>query len=195
MKFHFFAYMARMKYIKRWGLMRSFEEENIMEHSLQTAMVAHALALISKRIFGNEHIDPEHIMAIAAYHETSEVMTGDLPTPVKYFNPEIRDAYKEIEEMANDRMLKMLPSELKEDYRKLIQVHDSGDYVLVKAADKICAYLKCVQELRSGNPEFKDAEVSLRTEIEASPLPEVGYFMEHFAPGFELSLDQLKAES
>lgn len=194
MKFHFFAYMARMKYIKRWGLMRSFEEENIMEHSLQTAMIAHALALISKRIYGNEQINPEHIMAIAAYHETSEVMTGDLPTPVKYFNPEIKNAYKDIEAMANEKLLNMLPEELTGDYRELLAAHESSEYVLVKAADKIGAYLKCVQEIRSGNPEFRDAGESLRKEIESSPLAEVRYFMEHFAPSFQLSLDQMKAE-
>lgn len=190
MKSHFFAYMARMKYIKRWGLMRSSEEENIQEHSLQTAMIAHALALISNRIFGG-HTDPEHIMAIAAYHETSEVITGDLPTPIKYFNPQIKEAYKDIEEVANEKLLRMIPEELRDDYAALMIHHGDEEYRLVKAADKICAYLKAVSEVRSGNAEFTDAKETLMDEINRMNLPEVKYFMEHFASSFELTLDQM----
>lgn len=183
--------MARMKNIKRWGLMRSAVDENIQEHSLQVAMIAHALALIAKRIYGKD-VDPEHVMAIAAYHETSEVLTGDLPTPIKYYNPQIKEAYKEIEAIANEKLLGMIPEELRSDYRELIADHSADDYVLVKAADKICAYLKCIEELRTGNDEFKDAKESLLSEINRYDLPEVRYFMTTFAPSFALTLDEMK---
>ncbi len=190
MKFHFFAYMARMKYIKRWGLMNSVKEENIQEHSLQTAMIAHALALISNRYFDG-HVDAEHIAAIAMYHETSEVLTGDLSTPIKYFNPKIKTAYKEIEKIANEKLLQMLPDELRPEYEKLILDYTPEEYKLVKAADKICAYLKCVEEMKSGNLEFREAKNSLWHEIQKMHLAEVDYFMENFGESFELSLDSL----
>ena len=146
----FFAYISRMKHIKRWGLMPSFREENIQEHSLQVAMFAHALALIQNKRY-NGHLDPEHVMALAVYHETAEVITGDLVTPIKYYNEEIRSAYKKIEKEAEERMISMLPEDLKEDYRPLIQPSDPEEKLLVKAADKIAAYTKCLEERRSGN--------------------------------------------
>ena len=190
MKYHFFAYMARMKHIKRWGLMNNSKEENIQEHSLQVAMVAHALAVIRNEIFGGR-VDAEHIMAIAAYHETSEVITGDLSTPIKYFNPRIKDAYKEIEKIADEKLLEMIPEELQPVYRKLVTDYSEEEYRLVKAADKICAYLKCVEETRSGNKEFSQAQRSIYQEIVKMQLPEVEYFMETFAPSFDLTLDEM----
>lgn len=190
MKYHFFAYMARMKYIKRWGLMRNGQDENIQEHSLQTAMIAHCLALIRSRILGRE-IDAEHIMAIAMYHETSEVLTGDLATPIKYFNPKIKTAYKEVEHIANEKLLQMIPEELRPEYEKLITGYSAEEYELVKAADKICALLKCKEEIKSGNMEFREAGNSLEMEIRQMNLPEVEYFMEHFGESFERSLDEL----
>lgn len=190
MNYHFFAYMARMKYIKRWGLMRNGREENIQEHSLQTAMIAHCLALINNRVFAGG-AQPEHIMAIALYHETAEVLTGDLATPIKYFNPKIKAAYQEIEKTANDKLLQMLPEELRPDYEQLIKSHTSEEYRLVKAADKISALLKCIEETKSGNTEFREAKKSLEKEIQSMELPEADYFMRHFAGSFELSLDEL----
>ncbi len=190
MKYHFFAYMARMKHIKRWGLMNNSKEENIQEHSLQVAMIAHALAVIRNEIFGGR-VNAEHIMAIAAYHETSEVITGDLSTPIKYFNPRIKDAYKEIEKIADEKLLEMIPEELQPTYRRLITDHTEEEYRLVKAADKICAYLKCVEETRSGNKEFSQAQRSIYQEIVKMQLPEVEYFMETFAPSFDLTLDEM----
>ena len=190
MNYHFFAYMSRMKYIKRWGLMRNGREENIQEHSLQTAMIAHCLALINNRIFGGD-VDAEHIMAIGVYHETSEVLTGDLATPIKYFNPKIKDAYKEIEHIANDKLLQMIPEELRADYEKIIDGYSQEEYRLVKAADKICALFKCVEEIKSGNMEFREAKNSIEKEITQMNIPEVEYFMTHFAPSFELTLDEL----
>lgn len=192
MNYHFFAYMSRMKYIKRWGLMRNGREENIQEHSLQTAMIAHCLALIHNRVLGLEEVDAEHIMAIAMYHETSEVLTGDLATPIKYFNPKIKDAYKEIEHIANEKLLQMIPDELRPEYEKLISRYSAEEYVLVKAADKICAWLKCLEEIKSGNAEFREAGSSIEREIHQMQLPEVEYFLENFGKSFELSLDELE---
>ena len=192
MSYPFFAYMSRLKYIARWGLMRSTIPENDAEHTLQTAMIAHALALIRQDIF-HEPTDPEHCAMLALYHDASEVFTGDLATPIKYFNPEIKRAYDAIEEFAKGRLNKMLPSELQAAYQPLL-FRDEADrelWKIVKAADKICAYLKCVEELKSGNQEFVKAERAIRAEIDKMAAPEVGYFMEHFAPSFGLALDEL----
>jgi 5'-deoxynucleotidase len=189
---HFFGYMARMKYIKRWGLMRNTREENIQEHSLQVAMVAHALALIKNRLYGGS-VDAERVMALAVYHEAGEVITGDLATPIKYFSPEIRGAYGEIERVAEKKLTAMLPEALREEYEALIQRRedDAEAYALVKAADKICAYLKCVEELSAGNSEFAQAKRTIAAAIDKMDRPEVKYFMETFVPSFELSLDEM----
>lgn len=190
----FFAYISRMKNIRRWGLMRSFQEENIQEHSLQVAMFAHALALIQNEKYGG-HLDAEHIMAIAVYHETGEVITGDLVTPIKYHDQDILTSYKRIEQMAEDRMIKMLPQEMQDDYRPLIQPQNEEEKHIVKAADKIAAYTKCLEEIRSGNREFEKARDTLLKTIrqmeEAYHLPCVGYFMKEFVPSFEMTLDEL----
>ena len=193
MSYNFFAYMARMKLIRRWSLMKSVTDENIAEHSAQVAQIAHALALISNRMFGGD-LNADRIATAALYHETSEVLTGDLPTPIKYYNPEIRASYKNIEKIANDKLLSMLPDELKEDYRSLIVLpEDSHEYALIKAADKISAYIKCIEELRSGNREFAKAEAALRAEVENyRKYPEVDYFCNTFIDSFKKTLDELE---
>lgn len=189
---HFFAYMARMKLIRRWSLMKSVSDENIAEHSAQVAQIAHALAVIRNRRFGGS-LDAERIAVMALYHETSEVLTGDLPTPIKYYNPDIRRAYKEIEGVANDKLIGMLPEELREEYRSLIVVpEDSYEHVLIKAADKISAYIKCLEELRSGNREFAKAEAALAAEVERyRSYEEVAYFCDTFLDTFRKTLDEL----
>lgn len=190
MKSHFFAYMSRMKNIMRWGLMRNTYQENIQEHSLQVAMIAHALAIIENKYYGGDY-DPNYIMALAAFHEASEVITGDLATPIKYFNPKIRDEYKKIETIANQKLLNMLPIELQMDYEQLIHQPDDDSHRLVKAADKIAAYCKCVEELKAGNNEFIKAKDSLEDAINNMDIKSVEYFMETFADSFELTIDEL----
>lgn len=190
--YHFFSFMAKMKHIKRWGLMRNTREENIQEHSLQTAMIAHALALIKNKYYGGE-ADAEHVMALAVFHEAGEVITGDLATPIKYFNPEIKKAYKEIEQVAEQKLIGMLPEKLRKEYTDLIldREKDEESYQIVKAADKICAYLKCVEELSAGNKEFGKAKATLKKTIEGLNMKEVKFFMKEFVPSFDLTLDEL----
>jgi 5'-deoxynucleotidase len=185
--------MARMKLIRRWSLMKSVNEENIAEHSAQVAQIAHALALIKNKRFGGS-LNADRVAVMALYHETSEVLTGDLPTPIKYYNPEIRNAYKEIEGIANEKLVGMLPEELREDYRGLIEVDpESYEHVLVKAADKISAYIKCLEELRSGNREFAKAEGSLREAVEKYYCyEEIKYFCDTFLDTFRKTLDELE---
>jgi 5'-deoxynucleotidase len=189
---HFFAYMARMSHIQRWGLMRCSQKENIQEHSLQVAMIAHGLALIRFRIFG-EQADPERTALLALYHDVSEVITGDLPTPIKHFSPEIKSAYSEIEEVALKRLHEMLPEELQEDFGSIFQKDPADEecWALVKAADKLCAYLKCLEEIKAANQEFVKAEKSIKADLLAMRLPEVGYFLDTFVPSFELTLDEM----
>lgn len=166
--------------------------ENIQEHSLRAAMIAHALAIIRNRLF-NGNVNPERTAVLALYHDADEVLTGDLPTPVKNFNPEISAAYKEIESAAAKKLFDMVPDALKEDYRALF-VADKADHEsweLVKAADKLCAYLKCLEEIGAGNQEFAKAERAIRAHIEALNLPETQYFLDTFAPSFKLTLDEL----
>ena len=190
----FFAYISRMKNIRRWGLMRSFREENVQEHSLQVAMFAHALALLENERFGGDY-DAEHVMAIAVYHETAEVITGDLVTPIKYYNDDIKSAYKHIEALAEERMISMLPEDMVPLYRPLIQPSSEEEKRIVKAADKLAAYTKCLEEVRSGNREFEKASENLRKSIEKMAdewnLPSVKCFMEEFIPSFEVTLDEL----
>ena len=193
MSYNFFAYMARMKLIRRWSLMKSVSDENVAEHSAQVAQIAHALAIIKNRIFGGE-LNVDRITSAALYHEASEVLTGDLPTPIKYYNPEIRKAYKDIESVANDKLLSMLPEELRTDYARLIEVpSDSYEHALIKAADKISAYIKCIEELKSGNREFAKAEATLKKEVESFfYLDEVKYFFDNFIETFGKTLDELE---
>ena len=189
---HFFSYMAKMKHIKRWGLMRNTREENIQEHSLQAAMIAHALAVIKNTLYGG-HVDADRVATLALYHEAGEVITGDLATPIKYFNPEIKNAYRQIEKIAEHKLVGMLPDALRGTYEELIirREDDAEAYALVKAADKICAYLKCVEEMSAGNNEFEKAQKKIIGAIEAMEKPEVAYFMETFVPSFSLTLDEL----
>ncbi|MBU5228449.1 MULTISPECIES: 5'-deoxynucleotidase [Intestinimonas] len=192
MAHHFFALISRMRYIGRWGLMRNTFEENIQEHSHMVAVLAHALAVIRRDVFGGD-IDPGQAAVLALYHDAPEILTGDLPTPVKYYNPEIRDAYREVETVSARRLLSMLPDALRPAYEPLLlEDPESGYHAVVKAADKLSAYIKCVEELKAGNSEFRQAAEQTRQALEASPLPEVGYFLEHFMPGFELTLDELR---
>ena len=189
---HFFAYLARMKFIRRWGLMHNTYPENIQEHSLRVAMIAHALGVIRNRLFQGR-VSPERAAALALFHDASEVLTGDLPTPIKYFNPDIKIAYQAIETVACRKLLDMVPTELQQDYRALLsgedEDHEHRD--LVKAADRLAAYVKCLEELAAGNHEFSKAEKALRESVEAIALPEVRYFLDTFVPSFKLTLDEL----
>ena len=191
----FFAMMTRMRNITRWGLMRNNITENLTEHSYDTAVTAHALAVIGKEKFGKD-IDPGQIAAVALFHDASEIITGDLPTPVKYNNPAIQTAYKSIEQAAADSLLQMLPGELRPSYKVLFdfETDDPELYRYVKAADKISAYIKCVEELRGGNDEFRRAAIQTREAIAKMAMPEADYYMEQFAPAFSLSPDELQEE-
>ena len=192
MSYDFFAFTDRMKYIKRWQLMRSVRDENIMEHSQQVAMFAHALAVINNRIFGGT-ANAEKAALYAIYHECSEVMTGDLPTPIKYFNSSINGAYKSLEERACDKLLNTLPRELGESFEAYLKPDtDCYEYTLMKVADRFSAYVKCLEELRCGNNEFSKAKKSIEEDIRSRNIPEAEYFFENFIPAFSLSLDELE---
>ena len=189
---HLFAYLSRMKFIRRWSLMHSTYPENVQEHSLHVALVAHMLAVIRNRLFSGR-VNPERAATLALYHDVGEVLIGDLPTPVKYFNPEIKTAYQTIEQTAVHKLFGMLPEALRDDYRPFFEPTDTDrdHHELVKAADKLCAYLKCLEEVSAGNREFSQAEQTLRETVERIDLPEVGYFLETFVPSFRLTLDEL----
>ena len=187
---HFFAYMARMRYIDRWALMRNSYTENIQEHSHQVAILAHALAVLRNEYFGGQ-VDTGAVAVAALYHDASEILTGDLPTPIKYYNPDIRDAYKQVEAVAVGKLLSMLPEELRPAYEEALTIPDPEVRALVKAADKLSAYLKCVEELKAGNSEFKKAREQTYAALCRNPIPALSYFMEHFLDGFELTLDEL----
>lgn len=192
MVYDFYAFLSRMKYIKRWSLMRSVIEENIMEHTFMVTTVAHSLALIRKEIFGEE-VDLYKVLTVAQYHETGEVITGDLPTPIKYFNDDITTAYKDLEKGASEKLINKLPEELRNEYRQAIfPDKDSIEAKLVKCADKICALIKCLEELRAGNKEFKKAKESILKEVLSYDLPECKYFIDKILPSFEKTLDELQ---
>ena len=188
----FFAMLSRMKYINRWGLMRNTRSENIQEHSQQVAVIAHALALTRNRYFGGS-LDAERAAVLALFHDCDEIMTGDLPTPVKYFNESILSAYREVEYAAKDRLLSMLPADLRADYGDLFYKENECDaelWKLIKAADTICAYIKCLEELAGGNSEFATAAKTTRSKLDEIDLPEVRKFIEDFIGAFSLSLDE-----
>lgn len=192
---HFFAYLARMKFIKRWGLMKNTMPENIQEHSLQTAMIAHMLAVLRNVRYGG-HVDPERAAVLAMYHDVSEVFTGDMPTPVKYFNEDIRAMYGTIEQAAVEKLFATLPADLRDAYRAYILTPEEDPlWELAKAADTLSAYLKCVEERTAGNPEFDEAYATIRKKLEESPVPEVHDFLATFAPSFTLTLDALNANA
>ena len=191
MKSHFFAYISRMRFIQRWALMRNTAPENVQEHSHQVAVLAHALAVIRNEKFGGK-TDPGAVAVAALYHDASEILTGDMPTPIKYDNPAIRSAYKDVEAVAERKLLEMLPEELQGVYAPLLTVQDAETAQLVKAADKLSAYIKCVEELKAGNTEFREAAAQTRRALESYGLPEVAYFLETFLDSFSLTLDELK---
>lgn len=192
-KHHFFAFLNRMKYITRWGLMRNTQPENIQEHSLHVAMIAQSLGIIRNKFFGG-NVNPDRIAVLGMYHDCNEIITGDMPTPIKYFNPEISKVYKDIEQISKNKLISMLPEELKGEYAAILfHEEQSGEnWVLVKAADRIAAYIKCLEEVKAGNMEFKKARDSVRLTIDEMNLPEVKYFMEKFIPSFSLTLDELE---
>lgn len=190
---HLFALLARMKHIRRWGLMRCVQEENIQEHSLRVAMIAHALAVIGNARFGTG-VSPERVALLAIFHDAAEVLTGDLPTPVKYYNPKIKKAFGEIEDAAAEKLLSHCPEDLRGAYEPLLKEEsaDNACWRLVKAADKLCAYLKCVEEETAGNTEFSKAKKTLHDAIVALHCPEADVFLQEFAPSFRLTLDELE---
>lgn len=192
MTYHFFALISRMRYINRWGLMRNTEAENVQEHSHMVAVLAHALSIVRRDVFHGE-ADPEQAAAAALYHDAPEIFTGDLPTPVKYYNPEIRAAYQEVELVSADKLLAMLPEELRPSYRQLLhEEYSPAIQELVKAADKLSAHIKCLEELKAGNKEFLQAAAQTLYAVRAMELPEADYFIAHFLPAFELTLDELQ---
>ena len=195
MQSHFFAHLFRMKLINRWPLMRNVNTENVAEHSHQVAMVAHMLAVIGQLKFASR-IVPERVATLALYHDASEVLTGDLPTPVKYFNPQIAIEYKKIEAIAENKLLSMLPEELQQAYRQLLLSAEYNDEekLLVKAADNLCAYVKTIEEIAAGNHEFTIAKRRLEKMLCSYPQPEVKYFLDVFVPSFFLSLDEISLE-
>lgn len=194
MGYSFFAMLSRMKNINRWSLMRNTQTENLSEHSYEVATIAHGLAVIGKRLYGST-VDPNEVASAALYHDVAEIITGDLPTPIKYKNPNIKDAYAKIEQSAIERILAMLPCEIRSEYTELFNIEKySGIKKYVKAADKISAYLKCIYEKNSGNRDFISAETQLLTTITALNMPEVDYFMQSFAPLYGKTLDELTLE-
>lgn len=191
--YHFFAYMARMKQILRWGLMRNTRPENDQEHALQAALIAHELATAHNLRHGGA-LNADHIAVLAMYHDAGEVITGDLATPIKHFNPEVHGAFEKMEQMAREKLLNMLPDDLSGAYAPIVCPDETTEeWRFVKAADKICAYLKCVEEIRSGNEEFCKARDAIGRDIArmGETMPEVREFMEQFAGSFELTLDEL----
>ena len=188
---HFFAYMSRMRFIQRWALMRNSFCENVQEHSHTVAILAHALAVIRNRYFGGD-VDEGQVAVAALYHDAPEILTGDMPTPIKYDNPAIRKAYKEVEAVAEQKLVDFLPEELRPIYRPILTAADKEAEELVKAADKLSAHIKCMEELKAGNNEFREAAAQTRRALEAYDLPEVRYFMDTFLDSFSLTLDELK---
>ncbi len=187
----FYALMGRMRYITRWGLMRNTFSENVQEHSHQVAVLAHALALIRRDILGLPGPDPDRCAVAALYHDASEILTGDLPTPIKYYNPDIKQAYKQVEHIAGNRLLEMLPEKLRQSYRPWVMEEDESVLPTVKAADKLSAYIKCLEEQKAGNTEFDSAAWQTRKALEAMKLPELDWFLKECLVPFTLNLDQM----
>ena len=187
----FYALMGRMRYITRWGLMRNTFSENIQEHSHQVAVLAHALALIRRDILHLPGPDPDKCAVAALYHDATEILTGDLPTPIKYYNPEMKAAYKQVEKVAGNRLLDMLPQELRESYAPLVLEEDKDVRPVVKAADKLSAHIKCLEEQKAGNTEFDTAAKQTWEAMKAMDRPELDWFLENCLEAFMLNLDQL----
>ena len=187
----FYALLSRMRYITRWGLMRNTFSENIQEHSHQVAVLAHGLALIRRDILKLPGADPDRCAVAALYHDASEILTGDLPTPIKYHNPQIKDAYKQVEKVAGQRLLELLPPELAESYRPWVLEEDQQVLPVVKAADKLSAYIKCIEEQKAGNSEFDSAAIATMEAMRQMKLPELDWFVDHCLEAYSLNLDQL----
>ncbi len=187
----FYALLGRMRYITRWGLMRNTFSENIQEHSHQVAVLAHALALIRREILQLPGPDPDKCAVAALYHDASEILTGDMPTPIKYYNPDIKTAYKQVERIAGERLLQMLPPQLTDSYRTYVLEEDPEITPIVKAADKLSAYIKCVEEQKAGNTEFDSAEAQTMQALKKLHMPELDWFLENCLTPFALNLDQL----
>lgn len=189
----FFAMMARMKYIERWALMHNVDKENISEHSLEVAMLAHGLAIIAKEKC-NQDLDPNEVALMGIYHDANEIITGDMPTPVKYYDTDIQEAYRRVENVASHTLINKLPDYMKQYYKPLFFQRDGKAYEwrLVKAADKLSALIKCREELRSGNQEFKTAESSIKKYLQQMDMQEIDIFIQEFLPAYELTLDELQ---
>lgn len=190
MSHSFFAYIFRMRYIARWALMRNTRTENVEEHSYEVAVLAHALAVIGRDVF-HKALDPDKAAAAALFHDAPEIITGDMPTPIKYFNPELKNAYKQVEAVAQDKLLSMLPPELVPAYEPLVRESDGEIRCYVKAADKLAAWLKCQEELKAGNTEFRRAADETMAALKAMRMEEVDWFMDKLGGAFQLTLDDL----
>jgi len=188
---HFYAMLSRMKFINRWGLMRNTKNENICEHSLEVAFIAHALGIINNQQFGG-NMNAERLAILGMYHDVTEIVTGDMPTPVKYYSPIIRNAYKEVENVAKDALLTGLPEKMRKEYNSVLMESSEEEelWKYVKAADKISALVKCIEEKRMGNTDFEKAEISILKTIDSMDMQEVTYFMENFIPAYKLTLDE-----
>lgn len=189
---NFYAMLSRMKYINRWGLMNNTRNENISEHSLQVAMLSHCLVLIHNKRFGG-NLDPERAAILAVFHDTTEIITGDMPTPIKYYNSDIKHAYREIEENAANQLIRMLPDDFKEELDDIIKMNGEKDNELrpfVKAADRLSALIKCIEEMRMGNDEFRKAQETILNSIHNMNMPELNVFESEFLPAFSLTLDE-----
>ena len=187
----FYALLSRMRYITRWGLMRNTFSENIQEHSHQVAVLAHALALIRRDILKLDTPDPDKCAVAALYHDASEILTGDMPTPIKYLNPDIKTAYKQVERLAGEQLLEKLPQPLRESYRAYVLEDDAAIEPIVKAADKLSAHIKCLEELKAGNAEFESAAEQTLKAMQAMESPELNWFVENCLDAFSMNLDQL----
>ena len=192
---HFYAMLSRMKYINRWGLMNNTKYENISEHSQQVAILAHCLVLIHNKRFGGS-LDAERAALLAVFHDATEIITGDMPTPIKYANPEIKEVYKQVESSAADRLLQMLPEDFRGEYSEILKPQSESDReleVYVKAADRFSALIKCIEEMRMGNDEFKMAKETIEQSIHDMQLPEAEVFFAEFLPSYRLALDEIQS--
>lgn len=187
---NFFGMLARMKYINRWGLMRNTITENIAEHSLEVAVIAHALAVIGNVRLGKK-LDAEHIAMMGIMHDTTEIITGDLPTPIKYYAPEIRDAYKKVEHIATNQLLSEIPKDMQEAYKDILIEDDGIEWKYVKAADKLSAYIKCIQERNNGNIDFEKAEIATKEALDKMQMEEIEIFIKEFLPSYTMTLDEI----
>lgn len=187
---NFFGMLARMKYINRWGLMRNTINENIAEHSLEVAIIAHALAVIGNVRCGKE-LNAEHIAMLGMLHDTTEIITGDLPTPIKYYAPEIRDAYKKVEHIAANQLLSEIPEDMRDSYKDILVEEDTEEWRFVKAADKLSAYIKCIQEGNTGNTDFEKAEIATKKTLDEMEMDEIDIFIKEFLPSYTMTLDEI----